>query len=86
MTDARDIIAYTIPGTNAELCFGLADAIVERLTAAGYRILGLDEVDPVTVEKAARIADEQANEEDGAEGFLASKTIEDAIRSLGRKA
>lgn len=39
MTAPREIIAYTIPGTSAELCFGLADAIIGRLTASGHHIL-----------------------------------------------
>lgn len=35
----REVIAYTIPGSSSELCFGLADAIIERIQAAGYVIL-----------------------------------------------
>lgn len=33
-----------------------ADAILHALNAAGYRILGPDEIDPVTMEKCAEVA------------------------------
>ncbi|MHA6684441.1 hypothetical protein [Mesorhizobium sp. A556] len=64
---ARDVIARTIQtylrhdnptfsGTNL-----FAHGVLEALTTAGYRILGPDELDPVTVERCAAIAIEQAN-------------------------
>ena len=86
MTDAREIIANTRVDDGDPIGLTHANAIVVMLLAAGYRVIGPDEVDPVTLEKCAVIAKEQAEEEDGAEGFLACKTLEDAIRALGRKA
>lgn len=44
MSSAREIIAYTIPGSSAEFCFGVADAVIERLTEAGYAILAAKDV------------------------------------------
>jgi len=79
MTDAREIIARQIPGTSAEVCFGVADSIIERLDAAGYRILGPDEVDPVTVERAAEAGKKAAKAGD-------CHHVATAIRALGRKA
>lgn len=87
MTDAREIIAYTIPGTSAELCFGLADAIINRFTTAGFRILGPDEVDPVTLEKCAEVADQIAPKSMEWNSYAAwVQRVANAIRALGRKA
>lgn len=38
----------------------VADAAIENLIAAGYRIVGPDEVDPVTVERCAQIAEDHS--------------------------
>ncbi len=98
MTDAREIIARAVAIARGDTPDGaslaslsaadrdIAELGVRRVTTAGFRILGPDEVDPVTVNRCAEIAKEQADEEDGAEGFLACKVVEDAIRALGRKA
>lgn len=62
---AREIIAnarhshacdggYSVAGGAA------ADAALAALTSAGYRILGPDEVDAVTVEKCTEVAEERA--------------------------
>lgn len=73
MTDAREIIADEL-----DKCICPADpwanAVINRLHAAGYRILGPDEVDPVTVERAAEVAANWGSE------------IPAEIRALGRKA
>lgn len=71
MTDAREIIAKRIAGPKA---LGWADAVIEALSAAGYRILGPDEVDQVTLERAAEVAANWGSE------------IPAEIRALGRKA
>lgn len=93
MTTAREIIARHLCTMAAQGWSAIspferaayrttAAGMVEAVTTAGYRILGPDEVDAVTLEMAARIADEQATEENGAEGFLACKAVEAAIRAL----
>lgn len=50
-----------------------ASAILAALTAGGYRIVGPDEVDPVTLEKCAEVAANWGSE------------IPAEIRALGRK-
>lgn len=55
--DARDIVAHQIPGASAELCFGVADAIIERLHAAGFTIIHRDENHGPTLERAAERGD-----------------------------
>lgn len=54
---ARDVIANRIAGPSAK---NWADATIAALTAVGYRILGPDEIDPVTVEKCAEVAEHAA--------------------------
>ena len=75
----RDIIARQIPGSRAETCFGIADAILEQLAAAGYVILP-------TAEEAQAIRDkarEEAVEEIEANwGHVATPEMRDAIRAL----
>lgn len=53
MSAAREIIARHAfgPAGSADLC---ANRILRELTAAGYRILGPDELDTVTVERCER--------------------------------
>lgn len=59
------------------------------LTAAGFRILGPDEVDPMTVERAAEAANKRARmapqvSHEASMALLIA--LPDAIRALGRKA
>jgi hypothetical protein len=62
---ARDIIADILwpvqdwDGIEANAA-GAADAILEALTASGYRIVGPGEMDAVTVEACAKVADDHA--------------------------
>lgn len=56
-----------------------------HLTAAGYRILGPDEVDQVTVDKCAVEADEHGRAW-GPSMASPAIIIAAAIRSIGRKA
>lgn len=55
-----------------------AELGVRRVLAAGYRILGPDEVDPVTLEEAAEVGKEAAKAGD-------CHHVAAAIRALGRK-
>jgi hypothetical protein len=76
---AREIIATTyIEGKTGEIGHLHADAIIQMLTAAGYRIVGPDEVDPVTVERC--VAEMEANW-----GHVCTPELRDAIRSLKKK-
>ncbi len=52
MTDAREIIAKWAWGTETS-ARGNATMALRELSNAGFRILGPDEVDQVTVEKCA---------------------------------
>lgn len=69
-----------------------ADAFLASLSAAGYRILGPDEVDTVTLERAAEAAENATirvsygilNQERD-EPILHRASIATAIRDLGRK-
>jgi len=85
MTDAREIIARQIPGTSAEVCFGVAEGIIDALNAAGYRVIGPDEVDPVTVEKALVAVNEIAQRGYSAAYRGGASDCDAAIRALGRK-
>ena len=80
MTDAREIIANTHVDDGDPIGLTHANAIVVMLHAAGFRILGPDEVDPVTLEKAAEAAYEAITDGEHAEEVGA------AVRALGRKA
>lgn len=55
---AREIIAKTLRETHgtSESWQMQARWISEALTAAGYRLLGPDEPDPVTIERCAKVA------------------------------
>ncbi len=55
---ARDIIASWMSGYAGSE--GRADNAIEDLTAAGWRLVGPDEVDPVTVERCAQLVEEHA--------------------------
>lgn len=62
ITHAMSDYASAATGTSwNKACFAFeADAILCALSRAGFRILGPDEVDPVTLEKAADAAEERA--------------------------
>jgi hypothetical protein len=55
MTAPREIIAKAISGTPfpSPRIFRRVEGAISELTAAGYRILGPDDLDPVTLERAA---------------------------------
>lgn len=84
---ARDIIAATIPGEDSQ--YQLADAILAALTAAGFRVLAPEEVDPVTVEKCAEVANAEVAKHQGPftsqPAYVASCAIRDALRALKEK-
>lgn len=105
MTDAREIIAQEFRQAHRDTCYPdastgeceiAASVIVASLTAAGFRIIGPNEVDPVTLEKAAALADlaqaqrEQLYSENGASinahKAVQAEEIASAIRAIGRKA
>lgn len=56
-----------------------ADFVIEALTAAGWRLVGPDEVDPVTVERCAEIAQDGYF---GPEVYSHGQRIAAAIRAL----
>ena len=78
MTDAREIIAKAVEEKLKIDGFSsyeeMAEHLTQALTTSGFRILGPDEVDPVTVEKAAEVAANWGSE------------IPAEIRAIGRKA
>lgn len=58
MTTAREIIARACPwGERNPTSLAVADEVIVSLAFAGFRIVGPDEVDAVTVEKCAEVAD-----------------------------
>ena len=80
MVDVREVIAEAIP---CNIVYGrpqAADEIIDALHAAGFRILGPDEVDPVTVEKCAEVTEMYVSM-----GWRGTE-ITEAIRAIGRKA
>lgn len=84
MTDAREIIALAIEPF-VHHADDVTSVVISVLDAAGFRILGPDEVDSVTVERIAEFAKSefQRNFESPVgwrDQFAA------AIRALGRKA
>lgn len=93
MTDAREIIAKAVSVARGETPIGrrwanlslkdrdTAELGVRRAVAAGYRIIGPDEVDPVTLEKAADAAEERAEWVP-----LKAGDMRAAVRAIGRKA
>lgn len=56
-----------------------ADAFLASLSAAGYRVIGPDELDPMTLERAAEAGKKAAKAGD-------CHHVATAIRALGRKA
>lgn len=82
MTDAREIIAGAIADiypepADASYSSALNASVraIRHLTSAGYRILGPDEVDAVTVEKCA-------TEMEVNWGHVCTPELRDAIRAL----
>lgn len=95
MTDAREIIAEKIqefrdPSPDSYISgvtYSFADDLMDALTAAGFRILGPDEVDPVTLEKCVEVADQIAPESMEWNSYAAwVQRVANAIRAPGRKA
>lgn len=97
MTDAREIIADAInslPDDYSDFPPSevIANKIANALNIAGFRILGPDEVDPVTVEKAAEAAENASMRvsygilsQERDEPILHRTAIASLIRALGRK-
>ena len=81
MTDAREIFLSKWPCGIVYDREQEVDELLAALHAAGFRILGPDEVDPMTLEKAADAAEEQAEWVP-----LKAGDMRAAIRSIGRKA
>ena len=57
MTDAREIISNAIAQARHDEHPNWSRFIMQRLTSAGFRILGPEEIDGPTVEKCAEVAD-----------------------------
>lgn len=87
MTDALELIAKRIAGPKA---LDWADAVINALNTAGYRILGPDEVDPVTLEMVAAIAEATQAYGDPVDASVGlgpvGRRIASAIRNLGVRA
>lgn len=90
MTDAREIIAQVFRRAHRDACYPdastgeceiAASAIAAALDAAGFRILGPDEIDVPTVEKCADVADALPS---GGEWIMQERVIA-AIRALKEK-
>lgn len=62
MTDAREIINAACHDANQYRDRTYASAVIQSLTASGFRILGPDEIDGSTVEKCAIRAKECFND------------------------
>jgi hypothetical protein len=93
MTDAREIINAACINVNQWRDQTYASAIITALHAAGFRILGPDEVDQVTLEKCAaevkllrQLLHSQTITLDVGREDMAYFLAEDAIRAIGRKA
>lgn len=97
MTDAREIIRIAAEDKMKFDGFSsydeMAAHLIDALTASGFRILGPDEVDQVTVEKCAEIALSYVNQTDydlepeaAVAENVTAKMIAAAIRTIGMKA
>lgn len=96
ITHAMSDYASAATGTSwNKACFAFeADAILCALSRAGFRILGPDEVDPVTLERAAEVAERDAVDGSVRLDPKRHKNLSDwfaeqrasAIRALGRMA
>lgn len=97
MSDAREIIARAVAIARGDTPDGaslaslsaadrdIAELGVRRVTAAGYRVIGPDEVDSVTVERIAEFAKSEFQRNfESPVGWR--DQFADAIRALGRKA
>lgn len=96
MTDAREIIALELARISkidmseappyARASIHTAALHIERaLTAAGFRIIGPDEVDPVTLERAAALCLAASVEATNPSRACQADELGEAIRALGRK-
>lgn len=91
MTDAREIIARAIEPF-VHHADDVTSVVANTLTTAGYRILGPDEVDPVTLDRAelacfhqqSKIHDRKRTDWDRGNDSAVNGCIA-AIRALGRK-
>ncbi|MCO5156613.1 MAG: hypothetical protein M9945_07625 [Aquamicrobium sp.] len=81
MTDVRKTIVTALMETAGMNVREQAIRVLGALHTAGYRILGPDEVDAVTLERAVVAAEERAEWVPLKAGDMAT-----AIRALGRKA
>lgn len=85
---AREIIAHIrykpISDRTVKLGFPTAEAILEALTAAGYRILATGQTDPETLEKAASAAELEPDKPGVLRGCCGDE-IASAIRALGKE-
>ena len=89
ITHAMSDYASAATGTSwNKACFAFeADAILCALSRAGFRIIGKDEVDPMTLQKAADTASEAYSDSCDWDYFSAADAaIVRAIRAIGRKA
>lgn len=87
MSEAREIVTETIRRHQASPAAAISNWVLHELTTAGYRILGPDEVDQVTVEKCAEVADQIAPKSMEWNSYAAwVQRVANAIRTLGRKA
>ncbi len=89
MTDAHEIIAAELD-RHCISPSSRAAGVIAALRAAGFRILGPDEVDPVTVEKCAEVAAGFADQTDydlepeaAVAESVTANGIASAIRVLG---
>lgn len=78
MTDAREIIATKLPFANT-IKQQWAQEIIDALHTAGYRILGPDDVDPVTVDDVAAKLWKAEAEDAGAPASIANGRTRDAF-------
>lgn len=84
MSDAREIIAEAIEPF-VHHADDVTSVVTNTLTAAGYRVIGPDEVDSVTVERIAEFAKSEFQRNfESPVGWR--DQFADAIRALGRKA
>jgi len=80
MSGYIEIIRDAVAASGGETPNRRARFIEHMLLAAGFRIVGKDEVDPVTLDEAADIVDT-----DGKINGIDRDRISDAIRAIGRK-
>lgn len=86
MSDVREIISNALARAKHDDHPNWTGFIMNQLDRAGYRILGPDEVDPVTVEQALVAVNEIAQRGYSAAYRGGAMDCDAAIRTLGRKA